>query len=332
MTASLRQQGAEAVVAITHLDMRQDIALLETLGSDGPDLLLGGHDHVAQWQDVDGRWVIKADADATSASVVRLEISAEGRTIRFENVPLTGAEDADVAASTMAWLTRHEQEFCDEAQEAADCLSTPLSTAGVELVAEELQIRRFETNVGNWITDLMRDEMAEQGAQLAFVNSGALRLNQTLPAGTPLTQRFVEELLPYSSPLSLIRITGAELAAVLAHSASDWTGQGHWLQVSGIAFRFDPETEAVTDLTLLTGEQPRPITDDEELLAVTVSFLAGGNDGFTMLNEQQLVADGAKLKTMVTDSLTAAGDAGLSPQTDGRICNTDEDGPCQAMP
>jgi 2',3'-cyclic-nucleotide 2'-phosphodiesterase (5'-nucleotidase family) len=45
MTAQLRQQGAEVVVALTHLPIDEDIAVLRKLGADGPDLIIGGHEH-----------------------------------------------------------------------------------------------------------------------------------------------------------------------------------------------------------------------------------------------------------------------------------------------
>src|SRR4030095_769268 len=45
LTAALRRQGAEVVVALTHLNARDDRRLLATLGADGPDLVMGGHDH-----------------------------------------------------------------------------------------------------------------------------------------------------------------------------------------------------------------------------------------------------------------------------------------------
>jgi 2',3'-cyclic-nucleotide 2'-phosphodiesterase (5'-nucleotidase family) len=50
MTSHLRQRGAEVVVALTHLPMEQDKALLGALGDDGPDLIIGGHDHAQDVQ------------------------------------------------------------------------------------------------------------------------------------------------------------------------------------------------------------------------------------------------------------------------------------------
>ena len=42
--------------------------------------------------------------------------------------------------------------------------------------------------------------------------------------------------------------------------------------------------------------------------------------------------NGTDLKAVVLDALTAAGDAGIGPTVEGRICNTQRPGPCLAVP
>ena len=70
-TADLRRRGAELVVALTHLPYAADVELLETLGGDGPDLVIGGHDHDRmRIETANGRQVVKADSDAVTAADV----------------------------------------------------------------------------------------------------------------------------------------------------------------------------------------------------------------------------------------------------------------------
>ncbi|MCP4126553.1 MAG: hypothetical protein GY753_05770, partial [Gammaproteobacteria bacterium] len=71
--AQLRRQGAEVVVAVTHLAMSQDEALLEVLGSEGPDLIIGGHEHERQTSLINGRRIVKGDADARTVAVVEIK-------------------------------------------------------------------------------------------------------------------------------------------------------------------------------------------------------------------------------------------------------------------
>jgi len=340
-TRRLREEGAEVVVALTHLPIAGDAQLLRRLGAQGPDLIIGGHEHNRQSEEIGGRRVIKADADARTATVARVTLTANGPPrveYEFRALDAEVKNDPAVAARVEAWLKRHGREYCVERlQQPVGCLDEPLSRAGVTLVAEELEIRRWETNLGNWILDQALAAFADHGAQAAFVNSGSLRLNQDIPEGSVLTRRHVEETFAYPMPLKLLRIKGSTLREVVSHAVTDWTGNGRWLQIAGFAFFHDPEPESAESLTLITAEGLRPIAPDQELLVVTGDFLADpatGQDGFTMLGPQQLVPiDGPDpdLKELVLAALKAAGEAGIAPEVEGRICNPRRPGWCKAL-
>ena len=124
---------------------------------------------------------------------------------------------------------------------------------------------------------------------------------------------------------------------MLDRAVTGWDGNGWWLQVSGLAFRHDPQAGTATGVTLLTAGGPRPLDPHERILAVTQTFLVdpamGDQDGYTMLNPQQVVAAGPDLKQRVIDALGAAGTAGIAPAVEGRICNPIRDElPCLAVP
>lgn len=227
LTALLRQQGAEVVVALTHLPASRDLALLRTLGAQGPDLIIGGHDHERQVHLAGGhRQVIKADADARSAGVVRIYLDANGGIgiePEFRILDAGVMPDPILEARVGEWARRFDLETCTGRGEPAGCLDQPLGRTRVALVAEELEIRRFETNLGNFVADQALAAFAERGAQIAFVNSGSLRLNQDMPAGTRLTQSHLLDLFAYPSPLVLIRLDGATLQRIAERSIQQWS-------------------------------------------------------------------------------------------------------------
>lgn len=336
--ADLRSRGAEWVVALTHLNLPDDVALLEALGDAGPDLVLGGHEHNLIKKNVGGRWILKADAEARSASVVRVTFE-EGRppSVDFVFPELDDAMPMDPAVQELvdAWTRQHDLEFCTEHLELpAGCLSDIFGLTNVRLAAEELELRRYETNFGNWIADRALAGYAAQGVDIAFVNSGSLRLNQDIPAGAQVTRRHVEETFQYPSGLKRVRLTGAVLQQAVEHSVDGWTGQGKWMQVSGFAFRHDPDTGVVDGLTLLSGEQPRRIEPDETLVAVVPGYLAGGNDGYKMLQPDMVIEDAGPMPTLrdlVVQGLESTKVEGISPRLEGRICNLQTDGPCLAL-
>jgi 2',3'-cyclic-nucleotide 2'-phosphodiesterase (5'-nucleotidase family) len=342
-TAALRAAGAELVVALTHQSVAEDALLLETLGAEGPDLVVGGHEHTRQLVEAKGRYVVKADADLRSAGVIAVRPRPGTAPLVQVSFPtLSGtqpAPDPAVAAAVGDWLARHDAEYCAAAyQLPPGCLDAPLGKAAVTLVAEEIEIRKYETNLGNWVLDQALAALRPEGAQIAFLNAGSLRLNQDLPAGIEVTRRHLDELFAYANELRLIRVSGAMLQRMIERSVEQWEGNGWFLQIAGFAYRFDPATGRVGDLTLLTPQGPRPIRPDDELLAVTNDFLTDpryGQDGYSMLTPDRLVTIKRKvpsLRDLVIAALAAAGPAGIAPAVEGRICNGERPGPCLALP
>lgn len=338
-SAELRARGAEVVVGLTHLTWQQDEELLRQLGAQGPDLIIGGHDHQSLVREVDGRLVLKADADARTATVVTITLDAEGRPrIAHELRQLGPAAPTDepVRLRAQEWLTRHELGFCPQAEPG--CLGRAIGRSQTPLVGEESAVRSQETSLGNWVADLMVDTFHRCGAQAAIINSGSLRLNQDLPPGA-ITRRNLEELFGFPTPLRLLRVDGATLQQVFDHAVESWPGSGQWLQVSGLAFVHDRERGAATSLTLLTPQGPRPVRPDEKILLVASEFLVdpkGGQDGYTMLKPEQAVDCAAveqnDLKKLAEAALRAREPQGISPKVEGRICPAPAGEGCLAVP
>jgi 2',3'-cyclic-nucleotide 2'-phosphodiesterase (5'-nucleotidase family) len=340
LTAALRAQGAEVVVALTHLNASDDRQLLETLRDAGPDLIVGAHHHAHLAFQAGGRWVFNADADARTANVLRLTLGAGGLRVENELRPLSGEAprpDPQLQARVDEWQTKHEQAFCQQAGAGSGCLKEVYGRTRTVLEAEETKIRSREASLGDWVTDRMVAAFAACGAQAAFINSGSLRLNQDLDAGTQITRRHVEELFAYPTPLYLLRLDGATLEKVAAQAARGWPGSGSWLQIAGWAYVHDQEARSANGVTLLTARGQRPISPAEPVLVVTNDYVInpeiGDQDGYTMLSRDQIVAscaaNGQDLKEIVVRDLKAAEPDGIAPVTQGRICQPGT--PCLAF-
>jgi 2',3'-cyclic-nucleotide 2'-phosphodiesterase (5'-nucleotidase family) len=339
----LRGQGAEVVLALTHLDAVDDQKLLDSLaGADGPDVILGGHDHVLMTREGSGRYAFKGDADALRVRVIEIGIGPDGKvTVEAEPEgtaigPDTPAEDPQVQAIIDARLLAFSTDFCKP--EPPTCLTAPLTVSKTDLLAEELEIRRYETNFGDWILDQAMLIFAADKPDLAFLNSGTLRLNQNIAAGTPLTRQIVEETFAYPAPMYLIEIDGATVQQVLDHAITGWTGSGHWLQIAGVAFRHDVQAGTATNAVLVRADGTTvAISPKKKYRVVAPQFMLdpsmGNQDGYSMLSMKQVVkkakGNGTDLKAEVLEMLTAAGEAGIAPQLAGRICSSDRPaGPC----
>ncbi|MCB9780649.1 MAG: bifunctional metallophosphatase/5'-nucleotidase [Alphaproteobacteria bacterium] len=319
-TGALRARGAEVVIALTHLDAQDDVALLRELDALGPDLIVGGHDHHAMTVHSGAHgWAVKGAADATQVVRTTVNVRADGSVQVLPTVvdlDAAVAPDPALQARVFDWLSRHQREFCADLGEAGPCLDAPLGETTTALEAEETAIRSRETSFGSFAADLaLAWGRAHGGADVALLNSGSLRLNQDLPADSALTRRHVEELLPYPMGLVVVELSGAELAAVLRHGLEGWPGQGRFLQVAGVAFRHDLASGEVRSVTLL-GEG-RVVAEDEALRVVIPGYLHGGGDGFAMLAERPPLAEGGDLRTLLVAALAAGP---IAPAATGRIC------------
>ena len=344
LSSELRSAGADFVIGLTHLDIGVDEQLLRVEG--GPDLIFGGHEHEALLRELDGRFVFKADADAITARLVHVTIPADGsepdiehELIRVGDVENPGMYEAvtpdPAVAERIAWWTqRTSAVFCTDIDLALDCLDDILAKAGSELVAEELSIRGEETNLGNFVADLMAEagresgEIPEGAPVVSFVNSGSLRLNQNILEQGLVTRQHVEELIQYDGPLFLIKITPDQLVEALGHSA-ECRISGPWLQVSGLNYTAHPNAGTATDVEV----NGSPLGTDD-IYAVTVQFLAdpdffGNQDGYTFRKENIVGilknADGSDimLKELIYKGIDKLplqdGFRNMDPTVEGRI-------------
>lgn len=330
--AALRSEGADLVVALTHLPQAVDRAALSTLaGPRRPDLLLGGHDHVAVTEDVGGAWLLKADSELRSVQIVEVTRDAGGPwriTPTLRALDASIPEDPALAAAIGARTAEVEAAWCADRTLPADCLADVVGRTATPLDLLETRLRTVETSGGSWLADLAR--AGHPGADVALLNSGGLRLDLALPAGTEVTRKHLEQLFPFGSALSVVRIDGRTLAAVIARSVEDWTGSGHWLQVSGLRFVHDPEAGVFRDLTLADGQPVEPgATYNVVVPRYLVDPSIGDQDGYTMLTPSMVLpGQTLPLRALVEAGLVAAGTDGIRPATDGRICTVSDDVPC----
>ena len=262
----LRSKGADVVVALTHQGYRADLSLLG-LGPDGrplpeasrpckqaPDVVIGGHDHNSMALPSASPRLFKADADALSAWVVEIERTGRGALrVKGRLVQLDGKRKPDPLAQRLAsqWLKHHDERFClaqcvgltgdlaracRRAVDDGACLKETFAKSASVIETEEIHNRSFETGFGNWLADAVR-EAGE--ADVAFLNSGGIRINQTLPAGTMLTRRHLEQMFPFKDRMVTRDVSGATLWKAMEVSVTQ-RGEGPWAHFSGMAVELSP--------------------------------------------------------------------------------------------
>ena len=309
--ATLRAQGAEAVVALTHNNLAED---REIAASGVVDLILGGHDHHLITELAGRTPILKAGSEARDALHVRLRFVRDGERHRllgigWDILPVDGRwpEDAMVMAVANE-VERH----------VGERLGERVAETSVALDARGETLRRGESNIANFAADAVREAL---GADIALLNAGGFRSDQVIGPG-PVTRRHVLALLPFQNPLLVLSISGAQLREALEHGLDRRivNGQSGALpHASGLRIVYDPALPKGQRIVLLTAGG-QPVTADAHYRLATSNYLAGGGDGYTVLKDLPVLrpAEGSPLETEVLlQAMERAGS--IAPRTDGRL-------------
>jgi len=149
-------------------------------------------------------------------------------------------------------------------------LSQPIGQAGVALMGGKTESRSKETNLGNLITDAMRDKT---GSDIAFQNGGGIRASISPGA---ITYRDILTVQPFGNTLVLVDMTGAQIIDTLNFAATK-VGSGAFLHVSGLKWTIAGDKAK----NVMIADQP--IDLGKTYKVVTNNFMATGGDGYAML-------------------------------------------------
>ena len=310
----LRDQGADMVVALTHLDIAQDRELARLVK--GIDVILGGHDHDPITFYEGGVFIFKVGHDAHYLGVAQIEIektqSQQGPKVTiwprgWQMVTTVGvAPDPEVAAIVKKY---------DDQLNAS--LNVPVGTTTVALDSRRATVRLKEAAIGNMISDAIR-EFAK--ADVAITNGGGIRGDKTYDAGATLTRRDVLTELPFGNLATVTEIKGADLREALESGVSQVEDTaGRFPQVSGLRFTFDrklPKGSRVVEVSV----GGKPLDPAATYRVATNEFMMNGGDGYAALTKGKVVVDasgGTLLATVVMDYLQAKGT--VAPAVEGRI-------------
>ncbi len=304
----LKNAGAEVIIGVTHLTLPVD----QCIAKRNPeiDLILGGHEHEPINANVNGSMITKTGSDARYLGKVRLVIKGDKKgpnvLADLELIPVGEKINPDPLISEV--VNAYEAQVAE--------LKKKIGSTDIELDASELALRSRETNLGDYIADLVR---VEANADIAIINSGGLRDDRIIEKG-PITLADVYSIHPFNNRVVSIEVTGKIILEALENGVSRWEGmEGRFPQISGLAFSFDPSLppdSRIRDISI-QGKKLRP---DKIYLLATLDFIVkrGGEDGYSML-EKKAFKSHRLLTDIIIEEIKRSG--AISPKTDGRIIN-----------
>jgi 2',3'-cyclic-nucleotide 2'-phosphodiesterase (5'-nucleotidase family) len=310
----LKDQGADAVVAMTHLTIAEDRELAREVK--GIDVILGGHEHDPISFYEGGVFILKVGHDAEYLGVAQIEIektqTPQGPRVKVWPRAWRVVSTAGVAPDpTVAAIVKSHEDKLDES------LKVTVGTTGVELDSRRATVRLKESAIGNLFADAIREATK---ADVAVTNGGGIRGDRTYPAGTTLTRRDILTELPFGNVAVLLEISGADLRAALEEGVSAVEDvAGRFPQVSGLVLVFDPKRpKGARVLQVTIGGKPLDPAATYRL--ATNEYMMVGGDGYASLKKGRPIIDasgGALMANVVMDYIAARGT--VSPAVEGRI-------------
>ncbi len=306
----MKAKGAQVIIAITHLAMREDKQVARCASIDA---IIGGHEH-EMLESLAGRTpIFKWGADARDLGRIDLNIklpSGELESIDWTAIPVTSEVVED--SQSAALIAEYEKKVSADVDKAIGSTKVPLDARG------EMN-RSRETNLGSYIADAYRKAVK---ADVALFNGGSIRAGKIFSPGA-LTKRDVMAILPYENPIVKIEVTGATLRAALEHGVSRSAEEkepGRFPQVAGVRFTFDARRAPGSRVTSIeiSGQ---PLDDKKTYtLAINTFLVLKGGDGYTMFSGAKFLIDpenGPVEPVVLMNAISAEKE--IAPQVDGRI-------------
>lgn len=250
----LRAQGADVVIALTHVSLAVDKLIVKHV--QGIDLILGGHDHESvslfegttfihkSGQDV--RWlghvhvdIERDDDDVTSRSTVALRYGMRAN---------RGYAPEPVCAHIL-------QVYADRVQlekEDTGLLET-LAVSLAVLDATRTTSRSRESNVGSLIADAIRDEF---DAEVAIVNGGYICSERRFSPELAITRSLLLDIVSYPNPGCVVQLPAAGLHTILFKLLSKYPHlNASFSQISGVYLTYDIRDDASRSLSIYRDKE-----------------------------------------------------------------------------
>lgn len=223
------RDSVDVLIALTHLSLPEDRALVEAVPE--VDVVLGGHEH-ENWQVWRGPSltpILKADANARTVGIVELTIPRGVRhpviRARLQHITDSIPEDSATAREVQRWIDTAFAGFRSAGFEPTAVVATiPAALDGRESI-----VRTDSSALTQLIGAALLHEVPT--SEVSIYNSGAIRIDDVVPPG-PLSQYDVMRILPFGGKILSVEMRGQLLRRLLD---GGWRsrGTGGYLQVSG---------------------------------------------------------------------------------------------------
>jgi 2',3'-cyclic-nucleotide 2'-phosphodiesterase (5'-nucleotidase family) len=288
--ARARKAGADLIVAVTHLGLREDIDLAKALP--GIDVIVGGHSHTVLKKGVRSEdaatLIVQAGSKAQFLGRVDLGVDAERRTLlsaKASLLPLV-LKPEDAGSEFAAEIAKH----CKDIDREMDVV---IGSAAEDIRRGGSRYAGRSSPLGNLITDIMR---RAAGCDLALHNRTGMRDNYRKG---DITLRDVYRVSPFGNTVVAMKLSGRQIQSLLKYALT--YGSRYLLEISGgvVEYSRTGEREVRIQSFQIKGQ---PVAPDRLYKVATNNFLAAGGDGHRIFTQGSETLDtGLLLRDIVAE-------------------------------
>lgn len=308
--AKLEKSGVTHIVAVTHVGYEADQALARAVPA--IDVIVGGHTHSVLGDHPhsegpyptviahdDGSKTLVVQAGRSTRYLGRLTVSFDdaGRIVQFrgdleELVPSLRRDEAmhEFVVQSIEAIRADQERFVG--------VNTSTLPDGLD------PCREGDCLSGMATADAFLAWGRSRGAVAAILNGGAVRA--AMPIG-PVTHADLLDIHPFGNRIQVADVSGAVLREALEHGLSEPDMIGpRLLQTAGLRYRINPSApvgKRIMSAEIRTKEGIwAPILPENVYRIVTIAYLLGGGDHFSMLGQHAKILETGPLEVDVLEA------------------------------
>lgn len=308
--AELEKAGVTHIIAVTHVGYKADQALARAVPA--IDVIVGGHTHSVLGNHPhsegpyptviphdDGSQTLVVQAGRSTRYLGRLTVSCDdaGRIVQFrgdleELVPSLRRDEAmhEFVVQSIEAIRADQERFVG--------VNTSTLPDGLD------PCREGDCLSGMATADAFLAWGRSRGAVAAILNGGAVRA--AMPIG-PVTHADLLDIHPFGNRIQVADVSGAVLREALEHGLSEPDVIGpRLLQTAGLRYRINPAApvgKRIVSAEIRTKEGVwAPIVPENVYRIVTIAYLLGGGDHFSMLGQHAKILETGPLEVDVLEA------------------------------
>jgi len=237
------------------------------------DLILGGHDHYYAHSYINGTHVLRSGTDFKQLSFIEARRKSGNQS----------GWDFDIFRRDITRACPEDPEAIRLVDKLTSSLKSklekPIGYTAVPLDGRFTTVRTKESNIGNFVCDLMRHFY---GTDCALIASGTIRGDQIYPSGVILLKDIMN-CFPFEDPVVVLKVKGKAVLEALENSVSQLPAlEGRFPQVSNIQFQYDPRRPSGSRV-LWAKIQDETLDLNRQYTVATRGYMGRGKDGYTSL-------------------------------------------------